>query len=162
MLFLNIRLAQRGLRQREFTVFGPQGPRTISIDHALVAAAVPLRVPAIVAFFVALFASGRWDTWLMARNAVPFGKVDPVLGYDISFYLFQLPLLHFLHGLVFITLVLGALAAGLVYFAGQGIMLDPQRGLIVSDSARRHLSVLGALVLARFWRSGPGWAFRHR
>ncbi len=53
---------------------------------------------AFVAFFVALFASGRWDIWLMARNATPFGQVDPILGFDISFYLFQLPLLHFLHG----------------------------------------------------------------
>ncbi len=102
---------------------------------------------AAVAFFVALFASGRWDTWLMARNAVPFGQVDPVLGLDISFYLFQLPLLHFLHALVFFTVLLSALAAGLVYFVSQNISLDPQRGLISErpgasppERARRHLS----------------------
>jgi uncharacterized membrane protein (UPF0182 family) len=158
VLYVNIRIAQRELRQREFTVFGPQGPRTIAIDMRSLR---PLfhAGAAIVAFFVALYASGRWDTWLMARNAVPFGKVDPVLGYDISFYLFQLPLLHFLHGFVFITLVLGAIAAGLVYFAGLSIMLDPQRGLVVSDNARRHLSVIGVLVLVtlafRAWLGIP-------
>lgn len=158
VLYVNIRIAQRDLRQREFTVFGPQGPRTVAIDMRSLR---PLFYAgaAIVAFFVALYASGRWDTWLMARNAVPFGRVDPVLGYDISFYLFQLPLLHFLHGLVFITLVLGAIAAGLVYFAGLGIMVDPQRGLVVSDSARRHLSVIGVLVLVtlafRAWLGIP-------
>ncbi len=146
VLYVNIRLAQRDLRHREFTVFGPQGPRTIAIDMRSLRP-IFYAGAGIVAFFVALYASGRWDTWLMARNAVPFGRVDPILGYDISFYLFQLPLLHFLHGLVFITLVLGALAAGLVYFAGLGIMLDPQRGLIVSNTARRHLSIIGVLVL---------------
>src|SRR4051812_41863413 len=158
VLYVNIRFAQRDLRMREFTVFGPQGPRTIAVDMRSLR---PLFYAGagIVAFFVALYASGRWDTWLMARNAVPFGKVDPVLGYDISFYLFQLPLYHFLHGLVFITLVLGAIAAALVYFAGLGIMLDPQRGLIVSDSARRHLSIIGVLVLVslafRAWLGIP-------
>jgi uncharacterized membrane protein (UPF0182 family) len=158
VLYVNIRIAQRELRQREFTVFGPQGARTIAVDMRTLRPLFYMGA-AIVAFFVALYASGRWDTWLMARNAVPFGKVDPILGHDISFYLFQLPLLHFLHGLVFITLLLGALAAGLVYFAGLGIMLDPQRGLIVSDSARRHLSVIGVLVLVslsfRAWLGIP-------
>jgi uncharacterized membrane protein (UPF0182 family) len=158
VLYVNIRIAQRDLRMREFNVFGPQGVRTVAVDMRKLRSLFYLGA-AIVAIFVALYASGRWDTWLMARNAVPFGKVDPVLGYDISFYLFQLPLLHFLHGFVFITLVLGALAAGLVYFAGLGIVLEPHRGLIVSDRARRHLSVIGALVLVslafRAWLGIP-------
>ena len=146
VLFLNIYIAQRGMKKVEFTVFGPQGPRAIAIDTRSVR---PLfhAGAAIVAFFVALFASGRWDTWLMARNAVPFGQVDPVLGYDISFYLFQLPLLNFLHALVFMTVLLAAIAAGLVYFVSQSIAFEPQRGLRVSEKARRHLSVLGAIVL---------------
>jgi uncharacterized membrane protein (UPF0182 family) len=146
VLYINIRLAQRELRQREFTVFGPQGPRTIALDMRKLRPLFHLGAAA-VAIFVALYASGRWDTWLMARNAVPFGKVDPVLGYDISFYLFQLPLLHFLHTVAFITVLLAALAVGVVHFAGQSIMLDPQRGLIVSDNARRHLSALGVVLL---------------
>ena len=158
VLFLNIHIARRGLRRIEFTVFGPQGPRVVAIDPQRVG---PLfhAGAAIVAFFVALYASGRWDTWLMARNAVPFGKVDPVLGHDISFYLFQLPLLHFLHSLAFMTVLLATLAAGLVYFVGQSIVLEPQRGLIVGEKARRHLSVLGAiflLILAfRAWLGVP-------
>ncbi len=72
----------------------------------------------------------------MARNAVPFGKVDPILGYDISFYLFQLPLLQFLHGVVFITLVLGAIAAGLVYFAGLAHHAGPAAGARHQRQAR--------------------------
>jgi uncharacterized protein len=158
VLFVNIRIAQSGLRQREFTVFGAQGPRIIAIDMRKLR---PIfhTAAAVVAFFVALYASSRWDTWLMARNAVPFGKVDPILGYDISFYLFQLPLLHFLHALAFITVLLAGVAVAVVNFAGQSIMLDPQRGPLVSDKARRHLSVLGAIFLLllgfRAWLAIP-------
>src|SRR5450759_4093929 len=38
--------------------------------------------------------SGSWDQFLVALNAVPFGKLDPQFGRDISFYLFQLPVLR--------------------------------------------------------------------
>jgi uncharacterized membrane protein (UPF0182 family) len=158
VLFLNIHIAQVGLGQREFTVFGPQGPRTIAIDMRRLRPLFYLGA-AVVAIFVALYASGRWDTWLMARNAVPFGKVDPVLGHDMSFYLFQLPLLHFLHGLAFMTVLLAGLASGVVYFTVQSIVLDPQRGLIISEKARRHLCVLGVffllLLAVRAWLGIP-------
>jgi len=146
VLFLNIHIARLGSKKLGFTVFGPQGPRVITIDPLRVRPLL-LMAASVVALLVALFASGRWDTWLMARNAVPFGQVDPILGFDISFYLFQLPLLHFLQTLVLITVLLAALAAGLVYFVGQSIALGPQRGLAVSVRARRHLSVLGAIFL---------------
>jgi uncharacterized protein len=145
VLFLNIHIGQRGLRKLEFTVFGPQGPRAIAIDMRSLQPLLQIGA-VVVAFFVALFASGRWDTWLMARNAVPFGQVDPILGHDISFYLFQLPLLHFLQVLVFLTALLAAIAAGLVYFVSRSIAFEPHQGLRVSDKARRHLSVLGAIV----------------
>ena len=158
VLVLNIHIAQRGLRKIEFMLFGPQGPSAIAIDPRRVRPVFQMGA-AVVAFFVALFASGRWDTWLMARNAVPFGQVDPVLGHDISFYLFQLPLLQFFHVLVFMTVLLAAIAAGLVYFVSQSIVYEPHRGLIVSDKARRHLGALGAiffLVLAfRAWLGIP-------
>jgi len=146
VLFLNIHIAQRGLLPLSFTVFGPQGPRSIAIDLRRLRPLFYLGAAA-VAVFVALYASGRWDTWLMALNAVPFSKVDPILGHDISFYLFRLPLLHFLHALALITVLLAGIASGVVYYVGQSIMLEPGRGLFVSDKARRHLSVLGAVLL---------------
>jgi uncharacterized membrane protein (UPF0182 family) len=132
VLFVNIRLAQGALKQRSFTVFGPQGPRTVAIDMAL---------------FVALYASARWEIWLMAQNAVPFGTSDPILGRDISFYVFQLPFLHFLHNLAFMTVALAVVGVGLAHYAGQSLMFDPQRGLLISDDARKHLSWLAAVLL---------------
>jgi uncharacterized membrane protein (UPF0182 family) len=146
VLLLNIQIAQSGLRPLSFTVYGPQGPRTIAIDMRRLRPLFYLGAAA-VAFFVALYASGRWDIWLMSRSAESFGKVDPILGHDISFYLFQLPFLHFLHSLAFITVVLAGIASGVVYYVSQGVMVDPQNGVTIGDKARRHLSILGAVFL---------------
>ena len=146
VLFVNIHIAVRGLRRFELTVLGAQGPLSVGINPQRLRPLFQVGA-AVIAFFVALYASGRWDTWLMARNAVPFGKVDPVLGHDISFYLFQLPLLHLLHTLIFMTVLLAFLMAGLVYFVSQSIVFTPQFAPIVTDKARRHLSVLGAIFL---------------
>ena len=46
----------------------------------------------------------------MARNAVPFSSSDPILGLDVSFYLFQLPFLQFVQNLALMIVVLAAIA----------------------------------------------------
>ena len=51
---------------------------------------------------IGLYSASSWPTWLYAAHAVPFGQVDPVLGRDISFYLFRLPMLELLHGIALI------------------------------------------------------------
>ncbi len=146
VLFLNMRLAQGALKERAFTVFGPQGPRTIAVD--LRRFRVVFQVGAvIVAALIALYASTQWQAWLMARHAVPFGTVDPILGRDVSFYTFQLPFLQFLHKFAFITVLVSALGVAAAHLAGQSLVVDQQRGLIMSAGARRHLSILIAILL---------------
>ena len=146
VLFANFRLARRGLKARSITLYGPEGPRIVSLDMSRLAPLFTLGGGAGAAL-VALYASRKWELWLMARHAVPFGTVDPILGHDIGFYVFQLPFLHFLHGLALSTVVLAAIGSGIAYFAGQSLMFDPQRGLLLSSGARRHLSVLAAVLL---------------
>jgi uncharacterized membrane protein (UPF0182 family) len=150
-LLLNLRLAQRALRRRELTIFTAQGPRTIAVDLRQIK---PLLYGAavVVALLLALYASARWNVWLMARHAVPFGAADPILGRDVSFYVFQLPFLQFVQQTAFMLVLLAAVAVGAMYSAGQSLMLHPAQGIMVSDTARRHLSWLAAalLLLAAF------------
>ncbi len=54
-------------------------------------------------------AAESWTQWLEFQNAVPFHRIDPVFGNDISFYAFRLPFLNTLT-----TFALGALAITLV------------------------------------------------
>ncbi len=158
VLYANVRLAQGALRQRSFTVFGSQGPRTIALDMGRLR---PLFYAGatLVALLIAISASGKWYVWLMARNAVPFGTSDPILGYDVSFYLFQLPLLQFVQNLALTIVLLAVIGVAGAHFAGQNLMLDPGRGLLIGHAARRHLSMLAAvlfLILAfRAWLGIP-------
>ena len=52
--------------------------------------------------FVALasVAAQNWLYVLAFLDKEPFGKVDPVFGYDIGFYMFQLPALGFFQGVL--------------------------------------------------------------
>jgi hypothetical protein len=158
VLYANVRFAQGALRGRAFTVVGPQGVRSIAFDMGRLRPLFYLGAT-VAALLIAMSASGKWDVWLMARNAVPFGTNDPILGYDISFYLFQLPFLQFVQNLALMIVVLAAIVVGGVHFAGQNLMMDPVRGLLIGHAARRHLSALIAalfLILAfRAWLDIP-------
>jgi uncharacterized membrane protein (UPF0182 family) len=158
VLYANIRLAQTALKRRDFMIMGPEGARTISVDLGRLRPLLYIG-SVVAAVLIALYASARWDVWLMARHAVPFGTTDPVLGYDISFYVFRLPFLQFLHGLAMMTIVLGAIGVAIAHVMGQSLMIDPARGVIASQEARRHLSLLAAVLLLllafRAWLAIP-------
>ena len=147
VLLPNLRLAQGALKARSFTVVGAQGPHTVSLDLRRMRPLFDLGAVG-ASVVIALYASGKWELWLMARHAVPFGTTDPILGRDIGFYVFQLPFLQFLHGIAFMTVALCTLGVGIAHFASQTLMLDPQRGLLITDTARRHLSALAAVIFA--------------
>jgi len=146
VLYANVRVAQGALKQRAFTVFGPQGPRTIALDMGRLRPFFYLGV-AVAAGLIAMSASGKWDIWLMARHAVPFGASDPILGYDVSFYLFQLPFLQSVQNLALTIVLLAAIGVAGAHIAGQNLMLEPGRGLLIGHAARRHLSALVAVLL---------------
>ena len=110
-------------------------------------------------FLFAWSARTRWLAALMSLNGVPFGQTDPILGRDLSFYVFRLPWLRFLQGW-FLWLVLIALGgAALVYFASYSagqlaakVQVEGVRPpwLRLSRAAERHLLVLGAIALGLF------------
>src|SRR6187431_2028124 len=72
-------------------------------------------IAVIVSVLVALFASSQWEIWLTWRNAVPFGQTDPILGRDVSFYVFSLPFFQFVRGLAQGLVLLAAVGAGAIY-----------------------------------------------
>jgi uncharacterized membrane protein (UPF0182 family) len=86
----------------------------------------------------------------MALNAVPFGIADPILGRDVAFYVFQLPLLQFVHSMALMIVLLAILAAAIMHGMGRGLMLDQRRGLMMSPAARRQLGWLAAVLLLLF------------
>ena len=146
----NVLLALRALRPRPFRVSTPNGPQVVMMDPAGIRP-LALGVVALVALLTANYAGDRWETWLYFLNATAFGKTDPILGRDIGFYVFTLPLLEMLRGMAYFLLLLMAVVAGAAYAFGEEIGLGVTRELYVSRAAGRHLGLIaaaGLLVLA--------------
>lgn len=146
LLAANVLVTMRHLRPRPFMVATPQGPQTITVDPATIRPLV-LVAAAAVSLMIGLFAGGRWETWLYFVHATPFGKADPILGRDIGFYVFTMPLLEHLHGLLFFILFLLAATAVAAYVLGGEVSLHPVRGLSVPPFAVRHVAVLASAFL---------------
>ena len=146
VLLVNVRLALGAVAHRELVIMSPEGPVTIRLDRArLQGPATALAL--VVSVLFGLRASAHWQTWLMARHGGAFGTVDPILGRDVGFYVFALPMLEAVHGLLLGLLLLSAAVSVGAYVLGGTVSLAAGRGLRVSAGARRHLSILGAALL---------------
>ncbi len=141
----NLLLALRALRPRAFMVSTPQGPQAVTMDARTIKR-LAIGAAALVSLLIAFAAGGQWETWLYYQHATPFGRVDPIIGRDIGFYLFTLPLLEGVHSLLLVLTLLTAGATLAIYVLGDEIGLDPTRGLFVSGRATRHLAGLAALL----------------
>jgi uncharacterized membrane protein (UPF0182 family) len=127
--------------------------RTVS---GRVANAILIAVAVILGLFFGLQAQSMWRSALLSLYGASFGQTDPILGHDLSFYIFRLPWLRFLQGW-FVWLVGLALAgAALVYVLAYSssrlarkveVVGVRQPWLRLSSAAERHLLVLGAVIL---------------
>ncbi|MGC9333718.1 MAG: UPF0182 family protein, partial [Anaerolineae bacterium] len=113
----------------------------------------------VVGFFFALPARIMWLEALMSIHAIPFGRVDPILGRDLSFYVFRLPWLQFLQGWLLWLLLVALAGAALVYLAAFSaerlirriqIVGQGRQWLRLTPAAERHLLVLAAIALGLF------------
>jgi uncharacterized membrane protein (UPF0182 family) len=146
ILWANLVVVFRSLRPRQFTIATATGSQLIFMDprryrpHVMLAAVI-------LALLMGLFAGSRWETWLYFLYGTPFGKTDPILGRDIGFYVFTLPLLELVYGTLLGTLILAAIVTVAAYvFAGEA-GLDPIRGPHASKHAVRHVATLVTALL---------------
>jgi len=105
-----------------------------------------LPVVAVIAFFSGGRATAAWDTVLEYLNATRFGRVDPLFGRDLAFYVFELPLWRLLHGWA-TALVAGTLVLTAAVYVLQRSLVLTARGPRLAGAARLHLLGLGGLVL---------------
>ncbi len=138
---------------RIFGPFGPSEPIVVGGEEAEMPDLTPLVTWALagVAILAALtaagIAAGSWDTVLLWLHRVPFsptGKTvpDPIFGLDISFFLFDLPFLRLVQGLVS-----GVLLAAIAIAAARHFVAMARGSFAPSRPARVHVSVLAGLWL---------------
>ena len=100
---------------------------------------------AIGSFLIASFVSSQWMTLLLWWNQTPFGKGDPILGHDAAMYVFTLPALQLVRGVLLGMVLLAAAGVVALYFVSGQVVMTPF-GLRIDDRARRHLAWLAAAL----------------
>ena len=154
LLYFNLRMAQRGLAPVHYSIPTQDGvPAIINITVIVSKATLPLAI--VIGLMVGFGASASWDTFLQFTHGKPFGVTDPIWGRDIGFYVFTLP------GIDAVVGLLRGLAIGLlvmlvpIYGIRGDIIPVPPKRLRIEPSAARHLAILLSAVFVltalRLW-----------
>ena len=101
-----------------------------------------------LSLIISLAASGEWMRWLQFRHAVPFGVSDPILGYDIGFYVFRLPMFDLVAQVGFAVITVAIIGSAAAYVLAGALNFTRRDGVSVIRKARMHLSLLGAAFFA--------------
>ncbi len=126
----------------------PLDPRALKrIIRGVLAAAVLM--PSLV---LGIASAGEWFALLGFLHRQDFGTVDPVFGLDIGFFVFQLPLLHFLQTWAVAVVTLAVLVVAGFSLARDSLVNRHPAGL--TSGARRQLLLLGSLL---FLLVAAGW-----
>ncbi|MFC1967976.1 UPF0182 family protein [Chloroflexota bacterium] len=117
----------------------------IGQDVVVVHRMADIGVLAIAVFFSMIFGlvtTGKWETVLRFSHATSFGISDPLLGRDVAFYVFELPLYDFLQGWGMWAIALTLIFTAAIY----GLNLS-FRSSAFTPAIKGHLSALGAIAL---------------
>ena len=145
-LSLNLRVAVASLTDARPTYTTREGFH-VSLPGRRQFSTIANGVAALIALLAGLYAAGEWNVWMAWRNAVPFGQADPLLGRDVSFYVFTLPFLEFVRSLLQLAIVTAAVTCGAVYFLSGSLVSAFPATMTLGPAARRHLSLLAAAFL---------------
>ena len=92
------------------------------------------------------FPQDDWTSLVLVRSGQPFGEQDPYFEYDLGFWTYWLPFEASLH--VWSLIALLAATTVVVFLYALTPSLRWERGTLhVSGYVRRHLSLLGALLI---------------
>ena len=107
---------------------------------------VRLALAALFGLLVGLGTAVWWEHILLYFNRTSFGATDPIFNRDLSFYVFQLPLLRDLYSWGFQLMVLTTILVAALHYLNGGIRLRQGRAPQVSPGVKAHLSVLVAVL----------------
>ena len=99
-----------------------------------------------LSLFLGAGASQLWEQVLLFINQKSFGVADPVFQYDVSSYVFGLPLYRLFVSWGFQLVIFTSFIIILFFIATGALQLRPGRLPEVSSGAKAHLSVLLAFV----------------
>ncbi|MGB3716996.1 MAG: UPF0182 family protein [Candidatus Promineifilaceae bacterium] len=105
-------------------------------------------------FIFASAGSAKWEQFLLYFNRQAFGVRDPVLGLDLGFYFFELPVYRFLHGWLTPLTVIAIIGVAVIYLADNWMALQRGRfNMAFPPAVRRHVAILLTFFFL-LWASG--------
>jgi len=155
LLGLHVYLIRRLSRPRtDWVIVTPEGNLDLRDLVARVSTPVVVAAALLVATGMGYWAALAWEDVLKAIYATPFGRSEPILGLDVGFYLFRVPLLQFAQQwLVYLTALCAALSA--IVYTARGAIVVKGRWPVMSPAVRAHLLFALACVVATI-----AWGFR--
>lgn len=103
-------------------------------------------LPAVLGIFAGIAAASNWRTVLLWWNSEPAGEKDAQFGFDISFYLFDLPLWQSIAGFASAVVLISLLVGAATSYLYGGISFT-EREFRVSKSTRIQTAILATLYL---------------
>ncbi|MEV1130311.1 UPF0182 family protein [Agromyces sp. NPDC049794] len=103
-------------------------------------------VPVLLGVFAGVSTSSRWELSLTWLNRTPFGTTDPQFGFDVGFFVFELPfyrsIVGFASAVVLLSLLL-VIATAYLY----GSIRVSGREVVISKSARVQIAITTGVYL---------------
>ena len=152
LLYLNLRIAQRGLVPNPVVLRFIQSAPRVDITRPLRRLSLPVSLT--LGLLAGLAATPAWSLVLRVIHATPFGIRDPIFSRDIGFYVFTLPGISAALGFLSAITILSLLPLIPIYALRGDIVLGPRR-LSIEPSAGMHIASLLAaffvLTALRLW-----------
>ena len=164
IIYLNLRVALRSLHIEPETYEGENVVpiRKYVVDRFFDKKKLNILFIAASLLMAFIFSSAASGNWLMVQqflNKASFGIREPIFNLDASFYVFTLPFLRMLYGVLFTGILLSLFASGAAYFMfGSRDFLNWRDNSV--SPPKVHLSVLVALIFLLkafgYWLDGYG------
>ena len=140
-IFINLRVATRATPVMDiFEAFDSEDPLARFRNW------VSERFAIALSLFLGGGAASLWEQVLLFINKEEFNILDPVFGYDVSSYVYGLPLYRLFISWGFQLVIITSLIIVLYFIATGAMQLRPGRVPDVSSGGKAHLSVLLAFI----------------
>ena len=151
LLWVNLRIARRPTH----TTLVFQGKNFLAIpDRHLMEPGVNRMIPVAI-LLIPLFAgvvigNSLWEQVLFYLHPTDFGQQDPLFNENLSFYVFQFPLLKSLYRLFMLAMGLCLFLSAAVYIFDERVAVTEHGQFIILPRVSRHLLfLLGIMLLAQ-------------
>ncbi|WP_395246068.1 UPF0182 family protein [Agromyces sp. MMS24-K17] len=103
-------------------------------------------IPAVLGIFAGVSTASRWELTLTWLNRTPFGEYDPQFGFDVGFYVFELPFYRSIVGFASAVVLLSALLVIATNYLYGAIRISG-REIVIAKAARIQIAITVGIYL---------------